>query len=470
VTFQAPPVIEFSGTGNFKGDQPRLKIIGHATASSFVYRAIPLTDLAVGFSWNGEQTLLHDLQLRHQSGQLTANLFNAPGDFRLNIDSTLNPVVLKTFLSPELQKFLSEWEWPRSPALQIAIRGPDHNPNSWRGDGTVALDRTRFRGVWMNNASGTIRFGDGAITYENFRVAREEGVGTGTFTYDFKNKEVRLSNIKSSLRPGDVISWVEPKLKKAVVPYKFRDSPHITANGVYQFRGGRNTKLDLNIDAPGGMDYVFLGKTLPFDRIAGKLVITDDRLQILDLKGALLSGTTRGNADISLAKKDARYRANISINGIDFPRLTDLYYQGKTAHGQLSGSYDFTGVGGDARTMQGSGKVQVTNGDIFAIPIFGPLSEILNQILPGTGYSIARKASSSFTVKDGVIHTDDFDVAGKLFGVVGHGDVHFLDDKLDFDLRIDAHGPGVVLTPMYKLFEYHGEGSLKKPSWHPKRF
>jgi hypothetical protein len=54
--------------------------------------------------------------------------------------------------------------------------------------------------------------------------------------------------------------------------------------------------------------------------------------------------------------------------------------------------------------------------------------------------------------------------------MVGHGDVHFLDDKLDFDIRIDATGPGVLLTPMYKLFEYKGEGSITKPNWHPKRF
>jgi hypothetical protein len=26
------------------------------------------------------------------------------------------------------------------------------------------------------------------------------------------------------------------------------------------------------------------------------------------------------------------------------------------------------------------------------------------------------------------------------------------------------------LTPVYKLFEYKGEGSLKNPNWHPKAF
>ena len=95
---------------------------------------------------------------------------------------------------------------------------------------------------------------------------------------------------------------------------------------------------------------------------------------------------------------------------------------------------------------------------------------MLSAIIPGAGYSLAHKANASFTVKAGVIHTDDFKVSGKLLGMVGHGDVRFLDDKLDFDIRIDANGPGILLTPMYKLFEYKGEGSISKPNWHPKRF
>jgi len=27
-----------------------------------------------------------------------------------------------------------------------------------------------------------------------------------------------------------------------------------------------------------------------------------------------------------------------------------------------------------------------------------------------------------------------------------------------------------LLTPVYSLFEYKGEGSLSKPNWHPKNF
>jgi hypothetical protein len=464
-------LIEISGSAKFGENRPQLKVIGHATAAGLAYKSVPFSDLSVDFSWDGERALLREIRLRHQSGQLTAELFDAPNDFRLNIDSTMNPTALGPLVSPELNQFLSEWEWQRPPAIHLVIRGQDRHPENWRGEGTLVLNRTRFRGIWANSGSTKIRFGDGAIIYDNFRVVRDEGIGTGTFTYDYKNHEVRMANVKTSLRPAEVIFWIDPKLWKDVTPYKFRQPPSLAINGVYQFRGGKKTHLEIAVDAPHGMDYDFLGKTLPFDRVAGRLLFTDDRLQLVDLKGGLFAGNVRGNADISLAQNDPHYRAKIIVNALDFPRLTDLYYQYKTSQGELNGTYDFTGLGSDVRAMHGAGQIEVTHGDVFAIPVFGPLSGILNSIVPGAGYSIGRKAAGTFTIKDGIIHTDNLEVAGKLFSMVGHGDIHFLDDKLDFEVHLDMHGAaGVFLVPVYKLFEYVGEGSLKKPDWHPKRF
>ena len=470
IAFQSPPFVEISSSINFAESGVRPQIIGRAAFSRFTYKTVPFSELTTDFSWDGERLLLRDARLRHQTGQLRAELFDAPGDFRLNVESTIAPSALRALAPPELDEFLREWEWQRSPAIRLVIRGVDHNLESWQGDGTIALERARFRGAWMNSASTKIHFADGALTCDDLRVTRNEGIGTGKFTYDFKKHEVRVSNIKSLLYPADAIFWIDSKLWKTVVPYKFRRPPVVTANGLYQFRGGKNTKLEITVDGAGGMEYEFLGKKLPFDRVSGRLLITTDRLQIVDLRGALMSGELRGNADISLAQNDPRYQASMSINGINFPQLTDLYYNYKTSQGQLSGTYNFTGVGSDWRAMRGRGKLEVTNGDVFAIPIFGPLSGILNHIVPGGGYSIAHKASATFKINDGSIHTDDFEAAGMLFSMLGHGDIYFLDDKLDFNLRLNMKGPGILLTPVYKLFEYTGEGSLKKPDWHPKRF
>ena len=62
-------------------------------------------------------------------------------------------------------------------------------------------------------------------------------------------------------------------------------------NGVVQFGGGKETHLQIDVDAPSGIDYTFIGKVLPFERMAGQLLFTEDRLQIPGLKGTLFNGT-----------------------------------------------------------------------------------------------------------------------------------------------------------------------------------
>jgi AsmA-like C-terminal region len=471
--FHSPPRLEIAGSLHFAGQELRPELIGHAAFDQFTYKNVRFSDLTADFSWDGQRTFIRELRVRHQTGQLRADLLEAPNDFRLNLESTISPDAIRPLVPAETSEFLQEWQWQRPPAIRMTIRGPDRNPTSWQGDGTVTLGRTRFRGTWMNGASARIRFADGAIACEDLRVTRDEGTGSGSFTYDFKKHEVQISNIRSSVYPAEAIFWIDPKTWKTVVPYKFRRPPNVIANGIYQFHGGKNTRLEVKVDGGNGMDYVFLGKTLPFDHISARLLFTSDRLQITDVRADLFAGTLRGNADISLARNDPEYRATLSMNNINFPRLTDLYFNYKTSQGMLRGTYEFAGLGSDWRTMRGSGKVEVSNGDVFAIPIFGPLSGILNKIwilnkiVPGSGYSIARNATADFKVENGIINTDDFEAAASLFSMLGHGDIHFLDDKLDFNLRLDMKGPGILLTPMYKLFEYVGEGTLKKPDWHP---
>ena len=469
IAITSPPLLELSGSGNFAQTTPRLNVIGRVEVENFSYKDARFLKATGDFSWDGARLMLRDLRLRHDSGEATGDLLDGPNDFRLNLESNLDPSLLRAMVSPELGRFLAEWEWRRPPTVRLALRGPSRRPETWTGDGTIALQRTRFRGAWMNGANANLHLEKGALTFDNLRVTRDEGAGTGSFTYDFAKREVRLKDVRSTLRPTEAILWIEPKLFKDVAPYKFRHPPSLVANGVVHF-GAPEDHLEITVDAPTGMDYVFLGKTLPIDRVSGRLLFTDNRLQLSEVQGKLFNGDVRGTADISLAKHDPHYQAKLVLENVDFPKLADLYFKYETPRGLLSGTYEWTGLGGDSRSMRGTGSAKVTDGDIFAIPIFGPLSGLISAIIPGAGYSLARQAKATFTINEGVIHTDDFRVSGKLFGMVGRGDVKFLEDKLDFDIRIEASGAGIVLTPMYKLFEYKGEGSISKPNWHPKRF
>ena len=58
---------------------------------------------------------------------------------------------------------------------------------------------------------------------------------------------------------------------------------------------------------------------------------------------------------------------------------------------------------------------------------------------------------------------------GRGFSLIGAGRIWFLDDRMDFDIRITARGlPGVLISPVSKLFEFRADTKFSKPNWHPK--
>ena len=126
--FFSPPVIEISGDADFKSERPQWKIIGHVSAPSFAYRSVSFSDLSADFSWDGERTFLRDVRVRHRSGELEANLLDAPDDFRLNIHSTIDPAAIKPVLPPGTREIMDDWQWARPPTVDLVIRGPDRNP------------------------------------------------------------------------------------------------------------------------------------------------------------------------------------------------------------------------------------------------------------------------------------------------------------------------------------------------------
>jgi len=192
-------------------------------------------------------------------------------------------------------------------------------------------------------------------------------------------------------------------------------------------------------------------------------------LRIEDFAGSLLGGTLKGHADISLVRDKPGQTVGMRLENVDFQTLTKLFFDYDNAKGRLNASYYFTGKGDDTRTMQGRGNIAVTDGDVFAIPFLGPLSGILNSIVSGMGSDVARKATAEFSVGNGTIKTDDLVVEANSFSMFGNGTLGYLDDEMDFNVRVNARGlPGVLLFPVSKLFEYVADEKLSKPHWRAK--
>jgi hypothetical protein len=465
--FSDPPLIEAAGGANL--NTLKVKATGRIAMGRFEVKTIPFQKLTAAFAVDDRRFFINDVLIQHSSGQITARAMHVPGDFRAKIESNIDLSALLPFADSKLGEFISELEFADPPLVQLAISGTGLSPLSWTGTGDLRLGRTKIRGAGLNEAQAKIEFRNRTLALRDIRVARVEGTGSGTLIWDFPKDVVYLENVRANLIPAEVVMWFNPKIQKDILPYRFHGPPNLRVSGTAQVvPGDEKTNLEVLADAPRGLDYVFLGKNLPFGATSGRLLFKAGRLYLSNVRGQLFGGLVRTGADISIMKEKPGYTARIDAEGVDFEKLTSLYFNYKDSRGRLDGYFDFRSRK-DPRDLAGTGTIRVTEGNVFAIPILGPFSGILNALVPGMGYNKAHKASATFAVNKGVIDTSDFLVDGQGFAMIGGGKLFYLDDKIDFSIRINAQGlPGILLFPVSKILEYGADGTLSKPGWRPK--
>ena len=469
IAFRGAPTLDLTVGATFEGT-PGFQLLGHVHAPAFSYKGIDFEGLSTDFSWDGQRWSARDVRVVHHTGELTGDVMQVPGNVRTRLKSTINPKIFRPLLTGAAAEWFSQFDFADSATIEADAQGERLDAAALFGHATLELGRASYRGVAAQSASARISYANQKLVIDPFQVARAEGTGSGALTLDFARDELRVEKVRTSLHPTEAVVWVNPSFVKDVAPYRFgKRPPNLTIDGIVDTKGGPSTKLSVDIDAPGGMDYTFLRHDLHAPQLAAKLAFTSTGMKIEDLNAGLFGGRLRGNAEISLQSERPGHAVEIRLENVDFQSLTKLYFGYDNAKGRLNGRYRFTGKGADARAMQGSGNVAVAEGDIFAIPFLGPLSSALNSIVSGMGSDVARKATATFTIANGVIKTNDLVVEASSFSMFGDGDLDFADDKMDFSVRINARGlPGVLLFPVSKLFEYVADEKLSKPSWRPK--
>ncbi len=453
------------------------------------------------------------------------------GDFRIGLVSTIEPAVIAPLLSPAMAEQLAQVKFYEAPRLTLSARGPlpgldtlsvagdltlrrtgypggetagadvtfRHSGAVTSGElklgrtiirgidagsvettfrydgrevsGNLKVGRTVYRGIEARHGEAAFRFDGRMLTLDSFEATRAEGSGRGSFTVDLQTKLWRIRNVQTSIFPAEVALWIDPDLVQDLKPYRFgKKPPLLLIDGTLDPRkGGTNTRLTVIGEAPGGMDYTLAKKDLHFGEIKGRLFFTDERLKLTEVRGELYGGTVTAEGDVSIVKARPGHTASVRLAGVDFAKLSKLYFGFDDAKGKLDGTCTFTGRGEDVTTMRGEGDVAVTEGNVFAIPFLGPFSEILNKIVPGMGYSRARKATANFAIGDGIVTAKNFAIIGNGFSMFGGGRIWMVEDKIDFDIRLNAQGlPGVLLFPVSKLLEYRANSRFSKPDWRMK--
>lgn len=470
LVFDQPPTVRATLQMPPGGDG-RLAVRGAAAAGAFKLRGVEFHGLGADFVWRGEDFYVSGLRLDVPTGVIKADFMMQPGDVRLRLDCRADPLPLAALLGDKARAELAKLElaFTDPPAITIEAEGGKLAPEAMKARGTLKLGRTSIHGSPMDSARADVTFESMALNFTNMQVKRPEGSGSGAFTYDFGRRQVRLDGIRSTMNPVNVLLWADPNVARETEPYRFKAPPEVTVNGVIGLGNHDQTRLTARFTAAQGLQYDLLERTLNFGAASGELQFRGRQILVSVPSARLYGGSVKLGATIATGQPGARQKVTVNLTDVDFETLTRLYFDYEGSKGEVSGRYDFSFVPDDARQMRGEGNLIIADGNVFAIPVLGPLSILLDAIIPGTGYQTSRKATCDFRVANGEIRTDNLDVIGTGFTMIGQGSLFFLEDRMDFAVRVNARGvPGLILYPVSKLMEYVSDGKLSEPKWRPR--
>jgi hypothetical protein len=145
-------------------------------------------------------------------------------------------------------------------------------------------------------------------------------------------------------------------------------------------------------------------------------------------------------------------------------------------NGNVTGRITFDITNGLVETMNGEGLVAMEKAELFSVPMFGPLTPLIGNVLNNSraGFERAKSAFCTFGIEKGILATHDFQTSTTSLNFAGDGLINLNERTLDMTMRMNARGLlGLItlpLRPFSGLFQFHGTGPLKEVKWENEMF
>jgi hypothetical protein len=350
--------------------------------------------------------------------------------------------------------------------------------------GKIRMEDCRYKGVNVPRADARVRLvlseTNSSITIDPLYIVRDEGVVRGGLTMDFDEDVIAFDGF-STIQPLALIRMVDVFSDDFLTNFFLEGSAVINASG--EVGRGSNDLLAVRAKVDGRR----IGSRRHVADECSFYLHTVGRTNTLSgIRGRIYGGTFEGNATCIRPANPASNMVysvqDAEIRDIDLKRF--LAAMGKGGDGEVRGKVtahlDLQGCTGKerARTATGRGRLRITDGQIFTLPLFGGMTEILTKIIPGLNFVLSQSdARADFRVGGGKVHTGEVRIEGDVVSLSGRGDYRF-DKQLDFKVQANllkhktAVGRAIhlLLSPLGWLLEFRLTGTLDEPKWYLRTF
>ncbi len=345
----------------------------------------------------------------------------------------------------------------------------------------LAIGSCRYRDVPLNYARGTIRAWEtNSITrveITGLSAANASGKLEGDLQYDEESDSVTI-RAASTMDHADVLAMIHILTHGELEPLKPEIPPIVSAQGVVAVSTNSPVAHDLTGKVRMGAGVVF--GVIVSEASAGYHV-KGDRAYLSDVRGMTpAGGKISGKAVFSIpdgSDLPPSVTAEVKLDRIDLTDIARVFSVTNAKVGECFGDISLSAVMGtnQLHTLNGSGNFRISQGQIIRLKFFAGLTDYLTRNVPGVSSIVDQSdCSLDFTIKDGVLASDNLVVEGSVFSIHGRGTYDLAKD--DFDMRVHValfrqksfagRISRLVTFPFRKLLlEFRVFGSLDNPQW-----
>jgi hypothetical protein len=445
---------------------------------NFSYNNVRFTRLTIPVGYDGHRWLVPQAEVSNSSGTLSLDCYvdQAKPEVKMKVISTLDPTSLVGLGGEGPDRFLRSCRFAENgPDFQAKVEGNSLNPEDWKITGRLGAKQFSYKNIPIEELSADFIFAEQELQTANLAVKRAEGKLNGKVTYNFRDRWVDLKDFTSTLAIPEVAPILGPKFTSYMAPYRFSGPPALKVSGRVDLQAQKpklDTDLLVEVEGRGmGVGFDVFRKPIEIREAKGAIAVVNRELKIALKSGEFCEGKLDGVVIFNLTPGQPDMQVFLNLNKNNCQQVLSQLFGYKEASGLLNASMQFQGQFGKTETLTGNGKIAIEEGNIMSIPFFGGLTGLLNAVIPNFAFNKARNARCTFTMKEGKVKSDDVEITSPTFSVIGNGDHDFVNDQLNFNVRVNIRGIiGLVFFPVSKLFEYHGSGSMKSPKWEPKIF
>jgi hypothetical protein len=460
--------------------KPTVCLRGQFQIKDGAFRGVPLLTARSHFDYSNETWRLPDVVVTRPEGRLEMVHVSdeRTRDFYFRVRSTVAPDAFRALLEPRQRHGLDLVSFTQPPLVEGEVWGRWHDPDRIGIKARVAVTNFTLRGESADGFQTSLQYTNRYLQLIEPRLQREKGtqlLAADSVSVNFTNRKVYVTNGVSTADPQAVTRAIGPRTAETFEPYRFIDPPVVHVEGIIPTL--EPAEADLHFDVSGKR---FAWWKLKATRIQGRVDWVDDRLSMRQLQADLYHGAATGEADFHFRPgQETEYRFNSILKNADLHLLMgDLVAATNHLEGLLNGRLNITRAEtGNWQACQGKGRVNLRDGLIWQIPLFGILSPVLDGIMPGLGSSRAREGSASFSITNGVVYSDDLEIRASVMRLHYWGNATLkgkVDARVQAELLRDTWVVGRVLSlalwPVSKVFEYKISGTLRSPSIEPVFF